>query len=230
MTAAAARLDRPTVLVLAVAMPLGPALIAVLRAVMPTFTAGSSAETVAAVAGAPALQSATVWLGTAALLVLLPGVLATARLTRAAAPRLTWWAVGLLVPAYTMLAFLVAADGEAWSAHDAGLGTAAAAQLLDHVHPATVVAQGIFIAGHVVGTVLLGIALLRSRTVPAVCAWLLAVSQPLHFLAFVVIGAQALDAAAWALTAIGMGAAAWALLRAEFAADPAAAERAPARA
>src|SRR5205085_12433832 len=98
----------------AIAMPLGPALIAALRAIMPTFSAGTTAETVAAVAGAPERHSATVWLGMAALLVLLPGVLAVARLTSDLAPRLTWWAVALLVPGYMMLAFLVAGDGETW--------------------------------------------------------------------------------------------------------------------
>lgn len=215
MSASVARLDRPTAVILAIAMPLGPALIAVLRAIMPTFSAGTAAETVEAVAGAPGRHSATVWLGTAALLVLLPGVLAVARLTRAAAPRLTWWAVGLLVPGYTMLAFLVAGDAEVWSVDGAGLGTAASAQLLDHGHPAIAVGQAIFVAGHVVGTVLLGLALLRSRKVPAVFAWVLAVSQPLHFLALVVLGIQALDTTAWTLTAIGMGAAAWTLLREE---------------
>jgi hypothetical protein len=215
MSAPVARLARPTAVILAVAMPLGPALIAVLRAIMPTFSAGTAAETVQAVADAPGRHSATVWIGTAALLVLLPGVLAAARLTRAAAPRLTWWAVGLLVPGYTMLAFLVAGDAEMWSADEAGLGTSASAQLLDHGHPAVALAQVVFIVGHVVGTVLLGLALLRSRKVPAVVAWVLTISQPLHFLALVVLGVQALDASAWALTAIGMGAAAWALLREE---------------
>jgi hypothetical protein len=188
-------------------------LIAALRAIMPTFSAGTTAEMVAAVAGASERQSATVWLGMAALLVLLPGVLAAAEVTRGLAPRLTWWAVALLVPGYTMLAFLVASDAETWSAVDAGLGAPASIQLLDHEHPAVAAAQAIFIVGHVVGTVLLGIALLRSRRVPAVFAWVLTVSQPLHFVALVVVGVQALDATAWALTAIGMGAAAWALVR-----------------
>ncbi|MFC4948115.1 hypothetical protein [Pseudonocardia sp. GCM10023141] len=214
-SAPVARLGRPTAVALAIALPLGPALIAALRAIMPTFSAGTAAETVQAAAAASERHSATVWLGTAAVLVLLPGVLAAARLTRAAAPRLTWWAVALLVPGYTMLAFVVAGDAEVWSANEAGLGTPAAAQLLDHGHPAIAVALAIFVVGHVVGTVLLGLALLKSRKVPAVFAWLLTISQPLHFVAFVVIGVQALDATAWTLTAIGMGAVAWALLREE---------------
>ena len=65
---------------------------------------------------------------------------------------------------------------------------------------------------HVVGTLLLGLALLKSRRVPAVYAWALALSQPLHLVSFVVLGVQPLDVFAWCLTAVGMGAAAWALL------------------
>ena len=143
------------------------------------------------------------------------GTRARARAAHSSAgvPDLIAAAVALLVPGYTMLAFLVAGDAETWSALDAGLGTPASVQLLDHEHSAIAAAQTIFIVGHVVGTVLLGIALLRSRRVPAVLAWMLTVSQPLHFVALVVVGVQALDATAWALTAIGMGAAAWALVR-----------------
>ena len=55
-----------------------------------------------------------------------------------------------------------------------------------------------------VGTVLLGLALLRARAVPVTVGWAMAVSQPLHFVAFVVLGVQALDVVAWTLTAVGM--------------------------
>jgi hypothetical protein len=207
------RLDRRTALVLAVAMPLGPALIAALRALMPTFSTDTTRETAAAVAQSPARQSVTVWLGLAALLVLVPGVLAAARLTRAAAPRLTWWAVGLLVPAYTMLGILVAGDGYAWSTQAASLSSDAASQLLDHTHPALEVALIIFVAGHVVGTVLLGIALLKARRVHPAFGWALTISQPLHFVAFVILQLRPLDVTAWTLTAVGMAAAAVALWR-----------------
>lgn len=148
-----------------------------------------------------------------ALLLLVPGVLAAARLTSTAAPRLTWWAVGLLVPAYIMLGSLVTGDAYAWSAHNAGLSEGTTTRLLDHTHPALNVAIVIFVVGHVVGTVLLGLALLRSRRVHPAFAWAVTISQPLHFVAYVVLGVQPLDVGAWLLTTIGMGAAAWALLR-----------------
>ncbi|MDX6234871.1 MAG: hypothetical protein QOH68_4003, partial [Nocardioidaceae bacterium] len=141
------------------------------------------------------------------------GVLATAQLTRRAAPLLTWWAMALLVPAYLMLGGIVGGDALAWSAHDAGLGLSEAGQLFDHQHPAVIVATVIFVIGHVVGTVLLGLALLRSRRVPAAFGWALTISQPLHFVAFVIVGVQPLDVVAWCLTVVGMGAAAVSLVR-----------------
>lgn len=207
------RLDRRTALVLAVLMPLGPACVATLRGVMPTFSSNNGIGVAKAVADAPGRQSAVVWLGYAAVLVLVPGVLAGAQLTRRAAPLLTWWAVALLVPAYLMLGGIVGGDALAWSAHDAGLGLSSAGQLYDHHHPAVGVATVIFVIGHVVGTVLLGLALLRSRRVPGAFGWALTISQPLHFVAFVILGVQPLDVVAWCLTVVGMGAAAVSLVR-----------------
>jgi hypothetical protein len=215
------RLDRRTAYVLAVLMPLGPACVAVLRGVMPTFSSENGIGVAQAVAAAPSRQSAVVWLGYAAVLMLVPGVLATAQLTRRAAPLLTWWAMALLVPAYLMLGGIVGGDALAWSAHDAGLNLSSAGQLYDHQHPAVVVATVIFVIGHVVGTVLLGLALLRSRRVPAAFGWALTISQPLHFVAFVILGVQPLDVVAWCLTILGMGAAAVSLVREMPAAEPA---------
>lgn len=207
------RLDRRTAIVLAVLMPLGPACVAALRGVLPTFSSDTSTDVARAVADAPGRQSAVVWLGCAAVLLLVPGVLAAAQLTRRAAPRLTWWAMALLVPAYLMLGVMVGGDAQAWSAQDAGLGVTDAGHLYDHQHAATMVATVVFVVGHVVGTVLLGLALLRSGRIPAVFAWALTVSQPLHFVAFVVLGVQPLDVFAWCLTAVGMAAAGVSLLR-----------------
>jgi hypothetical protein len=71
-------------------------------------------------------------------------------------------------------------------------------------HPSVDVALGVFVVGHVVGTVLLGLALWRSRGVPAWAAWAVAVSQPLHFTATVVLGSPQVDFVAWNLMAVGM--------------------------
>jgi hypothetical protein len=199
--------------VLAVLMPVGPALVAGLRWLLPGFTAEDATQSAAAVAQSPGRESAVLWLGYLATLTLVPGVIAAAGLARRGAPRLAAWAVALLVPGYLSMGALLAGDAVLWSGHRAGLSAATTGAVYDHLHPSLDLGVGVFVLGHVVGTVLLGLGLLRSRSIPAPFAWAMVVSQPLHFVAFVFLGMQALDVAAWALTAVAMGAAAVALVR-----------------
>jgi hypothetical protein len=89
-----------------------------------------------------------------------------------------------------------------------------AAVLLDDLNalPAVGVAAVIFVAGHILGTILLGAALWRARAVPAWAATAIIVSQPLHLVA-VIVGNQPLDGCAWALTALGFAVTAARVLR-----------------
>jgi len=75
-----------------------------------------------------------------------------------------------------------------------------------HRGRAATAATTAFITGHILGTVLLGTALLRTRTIPAWAAWALTISQPLHFVFAVITPVRALDAAAWGLITIGFAA------------------------
>jgi hypothetical protein len=67
--------------------------------------------------------------------------------------------------------------------------------------------------GHVLGTVLLGLAMLPSGRVPTWSAWAITVSQQLHFVATVIRSSPPIDFAAWGLTAAGMAMVARALLK-----------------
>jgi hypothetical protein len=49
--------------------------------------------------------------------------------------------------------------------------------------------------------------------VPAWSGWAIAVSQPLHFVATVILGSPEVDFIAWGLTAVGMAMVARALLK-----------------
>jgi hypothetical protein len=212
---APARRSSPAISIWATALllPLGPAAVAVLRLILPYYTAGSSEEIVGEVGRHPGAQSAVLWLGFIAVLTLVPGVIAAASLCRVAAPRLTSWALALAVPGYLALAVLLTTDHVLWSAQEAGLSTTQTAALLSAAHPTVGISTGIFVVGHVVGTVLLGIALVRSRRVPAWAGWIVAVSQPLHFVATVILGSPQVDFVAWSLTAVGMAVVARELLR-----------------
>jgi hypothetical protein len=197
----------------ALLLPLGPAAVALLRLILPYYTAGSAEETAAEVARHPGTQSAVLWLGFVAVFTLVPGVIAAASLCRATSPRLTAWAIGLAVPGYLALGIMLASDQVLWSAQEVGLSTTQASALFLAAHPTIDIAIGIFVMGHVPGTVLLGIALVRSGRVPAWAGWVTAVSQPLHFVATVILGSPQVDFVAWCLTAVGMAVVAQALLR-----------------
>jgi hypothetical protein len=185
-------------------LPVGPAAIAVLRLVLPYYTASDTSAMVAAVEAHPARQSAVIWLTYIGVLTLVPGVIAAARVCQRGAPRLTAWALALSVPGYLSMGTFAASDHLLWSAHDAGLSGSDSVALARAAHPSVDVALGVFVVGHVVGTVLLGLALWRSRGVPAWAAWAVAVSQPLHFTATVVLGSPQVDFVAWNLMAVGM--------------------------
>jgi len=188
---------------LLVAMPAGPLAVGLIRFLIPYYTAGGNADIVRAVVAQPGRESAVLWLGLVAVLTLVPGVYAAGRL--AGSSRLTTVALALVVPAYLCLGGLLSQDLVLWSGVHAGVDQAAIVRLLDAVHPTVNISVGIFVLGHVVGTVLLGLALLRSGRIPAPVAWAVVVSQPLHFVATVFVGSPGLDLFGWSLTALGMG-------------------------
>lgn len=212
-TSTPADLRRATRIFAALIVPLGPALVAVLRYVLPYQTNDEASAAVRAVAADPDRQSLVVWLGFFAMLTLLPGVLFVARVARRNAPRLTAAALLLLVPGYTAFGLLVAGDAATWYGVTHDLPESAVIDLYNGSHPMILVSTGVFVVGHVLGTVLLGIALLRSRVVPPAAAWLVVIAQPLHFVAAIIVGSHTLDLVAWGANAVGFAAVSFAILK-----------------
>lgn len=212
VTSGPARSVSPAVWVVAALLPIGPAAIAVLRLVLPYYTAGDTAATLDAVEAHTGRQSAVIWLSYLGILTLVPGLFAAARVCRDTAPRMTAWALGLTVPGYLSLGIFVGYDQLLWSLAEADLSASDALAVAEAVHPAVDVSVGVFVLGHVIGTVLLGLAMLRSGRVPAWAAWAIAVSQPLHFVATVILGSPEVDFIAWSMTAVGMAMVARAML------------------
>jgi hypothetical protein len=199
-------------LVAAALLPVAPLSVAILRLVWPAFSAPDTGASLDAVAAHPAAQEAVVWLGLVMMVTMVPAVLAAARLARRRRPVLAMLAVGVNLVAYLSSAGLVTGDLltlVAARGHD----RAAMVAYLDDVdaHPSIALGMGLFVAGHVVGMILLGSALWR--VIPAWASVALIVSQPLHFVAFVIVQVQVLDAIAWGLTALGFAACALAVLR-----------------
>ena len=197
----------------AVILPIGPVAVAVLRYVLPYSTSDDSSEVVRLVTAHQTAQSAVVWLGFVACLTLVPGVIYAGRAVGRVAPRLAAVATVLLVVGYLSLTWLTVADAALLFGvrHDVPAATLGA--LYDGVHPAASVATGLFVAGHVLGTILLGIGMLHGRLVPRWAAVATIVSQPIHFVAAVVVSSHALDLVGWGLNAAGFAALSVAILR-----------------
>jgi hypothetical protein len=204
---------RGSMIALALLAPVGPLAVAVLRYVLPYETTDSATDIVRETYAEPGAMSLVLWLSLVATLTIVPGAVAVGRLVRPGAPRLTAVALALTVPGYLMLPMLAGLDHPVWVAAEAGAGQDAAVALLEAAHPSYALATVIFVVGHVLGTVLLGLAMLRSHRVPAWAAVATIVSQPLHFVAAVVTPNHALDGFAWGLNALGFGAAAWVIVR-----------------
>lgn len=198
---------------LALLLPVGPASVAVLRYVLPYGTVDSSTEIVRQAAANEQGLSLVLWLAFVGTFTLIPGVLAVGRLTRRRAPRTTAAALLLLIPGYLSLGWLLSSDILLWTGVHAGVDQPTMVRLYEQSHLTLSIAIGVFVLGHVIGTVLLGIALWRSYAVPRWAAVLTMVAQPLHFTAAVIVGSPELDLAAWSLNAVGFAAAAAAILR-----------------
>lgn len=195
--------------------PIGPLAIGVLRGILPYDTVDDPTTIAEKVAANPAAQSAVLWLAYLALLTLPVGVLVAARLAVRARPVLGGIAAVLAWIGFTSLFFLVAADQVALAAPAAGVppATVAALGTVIDAHPTSSVAALTFVAGHILGAVLLGITLWR--VIPRWAALALVVSQPLHLVFAVVVPNHLLDAVAWSLTGVGFAAAAVVLARIE---------------
>lgn len=197
----------------ALILPIGPAAIALLRYFLPYDTVDDMSTITNKIVNNLDRGSLVLWLGFIGILTLVPGAYVVGRLTRRQAPWLTTVALLLVVPGYLALPWLASSDVFVWSAGTAGLDAAAITQAAEATHPTVDIAGFVFVAGHVIGTVLLGIAMWRSRIGPRWAAVATAISQPLHAIAAIVLASHTLDLAAWGLQAAGFAAVGWVILR-----------------
>ena len=118
-------------------------------------------------------------------------------------PRLGTAAAVIAWLGFANLAFLITPDQAALAGHDAGLPTATTAAFLSAIdqNPVATAATTLFVTGHILGIVLLGVALWQ--VIPRWAAIALIVSQPLHFVVAVIVPNHPLDVLAWLLTTVG---------------------------
>jgi hypothetical protein len=164
----------------------------------------------------PGFTMISMWIGIVLAPTCIAGVVAVGWLSRRRVPLLTTIGLILAVVGFTCLAAgnsfgevstaLVASHPDMDRATSYALGAGL------ELDPVSNLTGTLFVFGHLIGTIILGLALWRSRSVPSWAALLLAVSQPIH-LASVMLGNRPLDLVGWGGTAVGFAAAGWALLR-----------------
>lgn len=219
-TATAVRPPRPGAIRrigLAAVVVLGPLSITILSA-NPAYQSADDATTIAAkVAQHQTAQTVSLWLALIAAVTLVPGVIAIGLLAMRHAPRLGTWGMALAVIGFCFILALTVTDFTALAGAQSGIGLDATTRLLEELNasPPLTLALIAFVAGHVIGVILLGVALLKGRAIPPWAAWALIISPPLHIVFAVVVTSDALDAAAWALTTVGFAGAAAAITRSQ---------------
>lgn len=199
---------------LAAILPVGPLAITALRGALPYQTLDQTSAQVAAIAADPSAQTIVVWMGLLALFTLPPAVLGLGRLAARSAPVLGTLALVVAGAAYLSLFWWAGSDAVTLAALQGGLGqdVTARVQELYYAHPTTALSLNVWVLGHIVGTILLGLALWRARILPAWAGLTLAVSQPLHLVS-VILGNRPLDVLAWGATSLAFAVAALALVR-----------------
>ena len=204
-------------LALAVIVPIGPLAIAILRGILPYKTTDSNTTLAAQVASHQGTESIVVWLTFIAMLTLIPGVITVGLMARRGAHWLGTAGLVLAFAAFMSLFWSAVAgsDNEALAAARIGISPALTGRLLDSMGAVTAIglASDLFVVGHILGLVLIGIALWRGRILPSWAAVAIAASQVLHFIFAVIVPVHALDGLAWGLTAVGFAVAALTFVR-----------------
>lgn len=206
----------PWRILVAVALPIGPLLVTITRGIMPYWTTDDTQTMVAKALAHPGAMQAMAWLGLVMLPALVISVLAIGYLARRGSPVLATLGATISFLAYVDWGAAGNPDFLVLAAGQKGFDAATITRFVEATanHPVANVAGFGWVIGHILGMVLLGIALLRARAVPKWVAYALMVSQPMHLVAAVIIPSRLLDVTlGWGLTTVAFTAVAVVLTR-----------------
>lgn len=188
---------------LAIALPVGPLLVTLVRAVMPYWTSDDPATVVAKVAAAPDAMNTMLWVGALLTPAMIISMLTLGYVARRGAPVLATVGTVLSFAAYALWGATGNADYTMSVLLTAGYSAAEVTTLTGHLE-STVLAGvvGLFwVLGHILGLVILAVALHRARVLPLWAALLMALSQPVHLVAAVIAPSRWLDVfGGWGMT------------------------------
>lgn len=190
---------------LAIALPVGPLLVTLARAVMPYWTSDDPATAMAAIAAAPDTMNVLVWLGALLTPCMLISMLTLGYVARRGAPVLATVGTVLSFGAYALWGATGNVDYTATVLLAAGYSVEDVVTLTGHLNSTGLsLAVGVFwIIGHILGLVILAIALHRARVLPLWAATVMALSQPIHLVAAVIVPSRWLDVfGGWGMTTL----------------------------
>jgi hypothetical protein len=192
----------------ALALPLGPLLVTLARAIMPYWTSQDDATIAANIAAHPKAMELMIWLGLPILPFMLITVLGLGYVARRGAPVLA--AVGTIPAffAYAMWNTAGPSDYLGWVMSTHGYSVDQMVTLSRQLGETPMAAiVGLFwVVVHILGMVVVAIALLRARMLPLWAAILLALSQPIHLTAAIILPSRWLDVVGgWGVTTLICG-------------------------
>jgi hypothetical protein len=190
---------------LAIALPLGPLLVTVARAILPYWTSDDPATIVAKTAAAPDTMNLLIWLGALLTPCMIISMLTLGYVARRGAPVLATIGTVLSFGAYALWGASANTDYTATVLLAAGYGVEEVVALTGHLE-STVLSMAVsffWVLGHILGLVILAIALHRARVLPLWAATLMALSQPVHLLSAVILPSRWLDVfGGWGITTV----------------------------
>ena len=173
-------------ILLGVTTALGPFLLALGTGVIPYSTGGSEEEIVRDIADDRTLTEVTLWCWLFGSIALTIGTLVVGLLAMRYAPKLGLWGLLLLGTGLLAIASAPEMDAVTLGGLEEGVGVDALAKVSEGTYalPAVAVPLLWFIGAHVLGAILLGVALLRGRVIAPWAAWLLILSMPLNVVGY----------------------------------------------
>ena len=154
---------------------------------------------------------------TVGILLLIPAVITAIGLAARRAPYLAYVGGGMAVAGYASLLSTFTGPQVAMALSAAGVSPDQAATVIDKMNSGSIVFNlltFVFVAGHILGTTILGVALIRARVVVWWAGAMIAVSPPIHLVAHIVESKPA-DLVSFCLLAVGLWAVAIRVWRTE---------------
>jgi hypothetical protein len=190
---------------LAIALPVGPLLVTLARAVLPYWTNDDPATMVAKIGAATDTMSLLMWLGAFLTPCMIISMLTLGYVARRGAPVLATIGTVLSFGAYALWGATGNLDYTATVLLSAGYSVEEVVTLAGHLE-STVLSMvlGFFwVLGHILGLVILAIALHRAQVLALWAATLMALSQPVHLVSAVILPSRWLDVfGGWGITTL----------------------------